>query len=298
MRIQGVWEGNLARYDADGRLQSRQPTVLFIYPSSPVDEAKIARGEVPSHLNLRLHRVTEGRDVDKSYMNEPGDFASAVFHAVSGNYAQGFESLNPAAVSVFEFGINHSDADGKIRGRARLLSVFSTEHLTRFSVFRERPGNHAVDTPSPVVPDEVRDSDTVSSTTDVNAAILCGTWRVETLRFGVTEEKRVAVQTSATESRAMDGRHMTIDRDGIKGVGEVSEDGRSMVMQFDGCAERRLLFLNGGITVMHSLLIPKGNEDFYVELAWLVEPDLRYVTGRRHIGMGWVDSSFSIERRQ
>lgn len=155
-----------------------------------------------------------------------------------------------------------------------------------------------MDTLKPVVPDEVRDSDTVSSMIDVNPAALCGTWHVQTCRFDVVEEKVTAVQTNATETRAMDGRRLKIDREGVKSVGEVSEDGRSMVVQMDGCAERRLLFLEGGITAMHSMTIPQGNEDFYVELTWLVEPGLRYVIGRRYIGTGWVESSFSVERRQ
>lgn len=273
--------------------------MLFICPS----ESNNATGEaLPAQKKARLHRVTDKTDL--KFTVEAGNLVEKgmVFDPKSGSYCSGSVTLQTADVSdvsVCELGINYCPPDGRVLGRRRLILIFSSEHLKWFSLFRERPGQQSIDTPLPYVSDEIRDNNAVGPTTEADISALCGKWHVQRSIFDVHDGKVLSRTDAYTESRMLNGHSMTFQNDGDTGSanGEVSSDGRFMVILVEGRAARRMVILPGGVSVVYSVAVPKHDEDFYTELAWFVGPDERHVVCRRFEGSTWSGVTFSVEKR-
>lgn len=297
-----MFEGNLASYDADGNLQKRQPTVLFGYPSRADDEAMVARGEPPYVMDFRLHRVNDGTNaVQRLLRGEDFIGRGTVFDARTGNASLGSTTLTGTGSAVFEFALNYwsEDGDGEIERRARLVSVFSAECLQRFVVFRERKGRQRKEDEEVMVEGDGGDSDRVCGDEIVDAERLSGVWEVESEIYetvgggGMCKRREVCV-----ERRRLDGDELRIVRGDDEGIGYVSKDGRSMMVDCVGRVARRVLFLPGGISVTNSVLVVNQmNGEFYVELGWMVKRGVRYVAGRWFRNGGWGGCCFAVETR-
>lgn len=269
--------------------------MLFLCSSDGTE----ATQAVVSQIKLRLYRAEEKRDVEQA-MTMQKDVAAGgiIYSTTAGSYSSGHTELLLGNDVYSELGLNLRDTNGKVLGRRRLISCHSTEHLKWITVFRERPGAQQIDTPHPHIPEDIHDSDVVGPTTEADISSLCGKWRIERDIYDIKNGSVITRSEACVESRTLNDRRMIFENDGEtgSGYGDISKDGRSMIVQIEGRATRRMVLFPGGVSAVYSVSVPKHSEDYYTELAWFVRPGERHVICRRFEGITWAGVTFSIEK--
>lgn len=250
---------------------------------------------------MRLHRTRDGTEGNQMAMAGMDFIGRGVaYDPETGAMTSGSATIG--AGPVVELGLNMRDSShGPVRGRTRMVGFFTAEHLQRLVIFRERRSSIDWKEAKPTVPDNVASADFVASGFEASPRALEGRWRVDTTVVDVSGGAGQAMgkfEAHTVQRRVLgDGRRVEIvDDDVVVAVGEISPDGKVMVVSGEGIDLRRVLFLGGGVTVTTSVAV--GTGELYVKLGWLVQPGVRLTVLRRYVGGRWVKAEFSRELRQ
>lgn len=295
-----MWEGNLTRYNADGDEISRESTVLFLYVDSDDDRLKLRTNQLPNVVKIRLHNCVTGREVYGRHLNGENFIRNGVFfHPKTGNACMGHSVIGMGG-AVFEMLLNRWEGD-EVVGRLRAVFMFGEECVIKMSVFRERKGGQSVHEKTPE-PEIGSIGNEVCGGVGEEVTMLLGDWKVQEQVYAANDQGD-SHTAEWTERRRLRQGLLLVNRGehGERGerVGHVSHDGKCVMMtSTEDRGEERLLFVGGGASLMFGLnLAGSADQEFAVELAWMVSSGKRVKVARTYRGLRWTAARFATETR-
>lgn len=254
----GKWEGSFTRMDLDGKVLEDMPTLIQIE----------ALGENTVRQINRYYHPDNSLKSEKEFII--ASLSQGLLFFDNGAFSQGSMQLAPFAEFGGEFGLIHENR------RLRMVLLYNNDNqFSRFTLIREQLVESGAQ-PSP----------------DLSVDALLGEWQGEAVQI---DQNHFDVQTYATR--------LVVKKEGSR----IVQDMQTATFQMTSSAEMVGTRLDFGKVQVR--LLPSGascvcptvaeiGKPFFLEIGWLIAPDLRQRITRNFNGKGeWTGVTWITERK-
>lgn len=259
----GAWEGSFTSLSAQGETQIDTPTLVTL---EGLDDNRMVRQTIDqfsaSRAEVTQHRVLEYRSLSRSILLFEG-----------GAFSQGSIQLAPSTEFGAELGLIWGEH------RLRLVQVFNEDHqLANLTLIREHlQGKQPTDRPSLTVDQ------------------LIGEWQGEAVTIS-PEWRSDHYSTTLSVKREGDRlhQHLTLPNSEFSSSAQIYG---SRLLFNQGKFPIQVLLLPSGASSNTPLSLPKG-QPFFLEVGWLIDPNLRQRMIRSYDERGgWSSLTLVTEKR-
>lgn len=260
LKNSGIWKGSFTQFSPDGILIKNTPTELTL---EGLNNDKTIR--------LTVNRLESG---DPPHINEFTALNRNIFLFEEGHFAKGSQQLSPFAIFGAEYGFLELDR------RLRMVQLFDKEsNLEQVTLIREFRSNGN---------GEARSNLTIEQ--------LEGEWQGEALTLYPDWRNTPPYSTN-----------LTIKKEGNKIIQQVKTP--ELDLDLEGIIEENKITFSQNNQDIRVILLPDGassttplkishRQQFFVECAWLVEPNLRLRLIRQYDNTGaWVNVTLIKEKK-
>jgi hypothetical protein len=254
----GKWEGSFTRMDLDGKVLEDMPTLIQIE----------ALGENTVRQINRYYHPDHSLKSEQEYMI--ASLSQGLLFFENGAFSQGSMQLAPFAEFGGEFGLIHENR------RLRLVLLYNNDNqFSRFTLIREQLAESGAQ-PSP----------------DLNIDALLGEWEGEAVQI---DQNYFDAQTYPTR--------LMVKKEGSRIVQHIQAGTFQMTSSAELVGSRldfgsmQVRLLPGGASCVCPTVAEIG-KPFFLEIGWLIAPDLRQRITRNFNGKGeWTGVTWITERK-
>lgn len=263
----GEWQGSFTRFSPQGELLEDTPTVVSF---EGLNDNQTIRQIV--------RRLPPNQPVEEKVL-EYSSLGRGILFFENGAFSQGSIQLAPFSEFGAELGLIHGDR------RLRLVQLFDkTGHLDRLTLIRERlAGGRAGERPPLTVDD------------------LLGEWQGEAVTIYPDQRSPDTYPTTLQIGKNGDNQliqQLTINQGvSTRNIGSTARIEGSILYFDKGPQPNQLLLLPDGASSTSPQQVKPG-QAFFLELGWLLQPDLRQRLIRRYNDKGeWSTLTLVTERK-
>ncbi|CAA9337560.1 FIG00870880: hypothetical protein [uncultured Leptolyngbya sp.] len=260
----GTWHGSFARLSVQGELVKETSSILVL--------------EQRQEKQVRFSLKRDSSEFQDMEFDLTGSFSSGLLFFENGGFCQGSTQFSPHAEFGAEFGFIHGDR------RLRFVQMYNAGQLSGLTLIREqRAGSGAPERPPLQVEDLIGEwqGEALTIYPDLRTPTTCATKlsiRREDnrlypeLRWGQGDEERVSASSAQ-----------------INGS----------ILQFDqGAMPIQILLLPDGVSSNCPLSVKPGHP-FFLEVGWLLQPNLRQRMVRSYTAKGeWSSITLVTEQKR
>jgi hypothetical protein len=264
LKNSGTWLGSFTRLAPNGQVISDTPTVVSLHPS---DDGKTMRQTVQRHPGQAAEEPAQ--------TFEYRSLSRSILFFNNGEFSQGSMQYGPFSQFGAEFGFIEGDR------RLRMVQLFNTEgHLDSMTLIREqRQGSTATERPALTVEQ------------------LIGLWRGEAITLYADLRSPTTCRTTLSIKQEGDRLCQTLLWRDRYITSEARIEG-SILRFTQGSYPIQLILLPDGASGTTPLKIPT-RRSFFLEVGWLVRPDLRQRLIRSYDDRGgWMSLTLVTEWKE
>lgn len=272
----GEWQGSFTRFSPQGELLENTPTVVSL---EGINDNQTIR--------QIIRRFLPNQPVEEKVL-EYSSLGRGILFFENGAFSQGSIQLAPFSEFGAELGLIDSDR------RLRLVQLFDkTSYLDKLTLIREKLAGATTEERPPLLVDD-----------------LLGEWQGEAVTLYPDRRAPDIYSTTLRVDKNGDGQlvqQLTINADGRRDDRPHSSTTRSIGST--ARIEGSILYFDKGPQSNQMLLLPDGasstspqqvrlGQAFFLEVGWLLQPDLRQRLIRRYNDKGeWSTLTLVTERR-
>lgn len=256
----GIWQGSFTQFSPDGTLIKNTPTLINLEGLNENQTIKLTVNRLDSNEPPHVNEFT--------YLNRN------IFLFEDGHFAKGSQQFSPFSVFGAEFGFFVDDR------RLRMVQLFNKDsNLEQVTLIREfRANGHGVER-SPLTIDQLE-----------------GEWQGEALTLYPDWRNTDSYTTNLTIKKEGNNIIQTLKTPELNFTSQGKID-KNIIIFSENNQDIRLLLLPDGASSTTPLKI-ENRQSFFVECAWLVEPNQRLRLIRQYDDKGaWINVTLVKETK-